>query len=359
MIAGVVDSVRRGKLPRQAAEQIASDVCARRHWDCDETLSTSRGWRTWFIRPNADGVATGPWIQIDARTEQVRRFDTRSPGERRTRYIAGGLIVAALVALASAYFGIRVCDQKQAAGGSRVVSVCRHLDATDPPVIALGIVVLVCLGMFYSEISGFGVSLKRQVQEAAEVAKSAQQLGIQNQKVVKDVRETTDDLTDYNRRKAAKIAEQPAIVDDHGAGLDAELRRLADRYNTLRGTMSSGPERTSRMTEVVKDARTALRHVDGFDFAGSMSSADRGERLVAYAYLKDHVAAEHLTRIVDAAISEDKPFGQYWALLAVENQLGSSSVTLTDQDRRKLEVMQGQIGPATDRGTIIRRILSG
>src|SRR4051812_22355577 len=58
--------------------------------------------------------------------------------------------------------GFPVCDD-QVVNGGQVIEVCRHIQLTDPPVAALGLVMLALVGVFFPEISGFGVSLKRAI----------------------------------------------------------------------------------------------------------------------------------------------------------------------------------------------------
>jgi hypothetical protein len=94
--------------------------------------------------------------------------------KQHVRWIAGvgaGILVVVLIA---AFFSIHVCDQQLSGKGS-VVRVCRHMQATDPPVLAAALVVLAALSVFFNEISGFGFTMKREVEKSVEKAEAAGQ----------------------------------------------------------------------------------------------------------------------------------------------------------------------------------------
>ncbi|MGW7824692.1 hypothetical protein ACWGLF_43090 [Streptomyces puniciscabiei] len=86
----------------------------------------------------------------------------RSPTGRRalkpSECMAASLAVLAAAAALVVFFTAKVCDQELASKGT-VVKVCRHQRITDPPMVVLGLVILVPLGAFFSEISGFGITL--------------------------------------------------------------------------------------------------------------------------------------------------------------------------------------------------------
>lgn len=88
------------------------------------------------------------------------------------RLIAALTILVCLIVALVGFGRVNVCDEQLSQAGD-VVEVCRHLQATDPPVIAVGLIILVSLGVFFNEISGFGFTLKRDVREARETAHTA------------------------------------------------------------------------------------------------------------------------------------------------------------------------------------------
>jgi hypothetical protein len=270
---------------------------------------------------------------------------------------AGGLVVAVVVALTALFFSGRVCNDQVSSG--KVVSACRHLQASDPPVIAMGIVILAVLGVFYSEISGFGISLKRRVDEVDQTARKGLQLAEQNQEDTQRLRETTEDLTDYNR----EVRDQPTGTPGPASGEEAEsptarVRDLADQYNRVRATMPSGDDRTRRMEDIVNELRRLLKHIPDFDATEYLRSANRGLRLAAYAYLLEHEAPQYFQELLKAVYAEDKPFGQYWALRALRQQVLTTGEFLRDVDVTELSSLAQRLGPYQDRARLANEIVA-
>lgn len=256
----------------------------------------------------------------------------------RLRLFAGGGVFLAVAAIIAAFLWFRVCDE-QVTGAGKIVTVCRHMATTDPPIVVLGAVTLVLLSMFYAEISGFGVTLRRKVAEIDERSSELQ--------------ETVGDLTDFNREQVMAHGQEIGIA---GGVPDPRITDLAHRYNTLRWTRPSGRERTRQMTDVVRQMQDILRDATEFDVAGHLVHDDRGVRLAAYAYLRTHPMPDLISALVDAAVHEEKPFGQYSALRAVLHQRDAGA-RLTDHDRLELRVMRDQVGQDTDRGQLITALL--
>lgn len=260
----------------------------------------------------------------------------------RLRLFAGTGVFVAVAAIFAAFQWWRVCDE-QVTGTGRIVTVCRHMATTDPPIVALGALTLVLLSMFYAEISGFGVTLRRKVAEIDERADALQ--------------ETVGDLTEFNREQVMGRGPEAGVA-RAGAVPDPRIADLANRYNTLRWTMPSGRERTRRMGEVVRQMQESLQDVPDFDVPGHLAHDDRGVRLAAYAHLRTHTAPELMSALVDAAVHEEKPFGQYSALRAVRHQRDTGAA-LVDRDRLALREMRDRVGPETDRGQLISALLDG
>ena len=116
------------------------------------------------------------------------------------------------------------------------------------------------------------------------------------------------------------------------------------------------------MTKIVEELRQTLRGVPDFDVVSYLTNADRGMRLAAYAYLMEKSVMdgvpEYLAVLVNAAIDEDKPFGQYWALRAIDRQI-TLGVELDYQSRQKLAGLQTQLSFGADRAVLLRKILAG
>jgi hypothetical protein len=256
-----------------------------------------------------------------------------------------GLVVV-LGAIFAAFLWFRVCDEQLTSGG-QVVTVCRHTATTDPPVVVLGVLALVLLSVFYAEISGFGITLKHAVAEIDRRTKD-------NERTANALEETVGDLTDFNRERILAPRVENSTP---GRVPDDRIVDLAKRYNTLRWTRPSGWERTHLMTDVSHELRRALRDATDFDVLGHLRHDDRGVRLAAYAYLQDHAAPDLVAPLVAAATDEEKPFGQYSALLAVRYQLDTGA-RLAEQDRHLLRSMRDRIGSDSDRGQLVTAILS-
>lgn len=263
----------------------------------------------------------------------------------RLRLFAGAGVVVAVAAIIAAFLWVRVCDE-QVTGAGKIVTVCRHMATTDPPIVVLGALALVLLSMFYAEISGFGVTLRRKVAEIDERSTALQ--------------ETVGDLTEFNKEQVVpQIATGPEFeMTSGGAVPDPRIADLANRYNRLRWTMPSGDARTRRMTGVVDQLQDVLRDVTDFDVVGHLAHRDRGVRLAGYAYLRKHAAPNLMPELVNAAVDEDKPFGQYCGLRAALHQRDNGA-SLSDDNRRRLRDMRDRVGPAIDRGRLITALLDG
>lgn len=264
---------------------------------------------------------------------------------RGLRLTAGAGLVAVLATILASFLWFRVCDEQLTSAG-KVVTVCRHMATTDPPVVVLGVVALLLLSVFYAEISGFGVTLRRKMAELDERSDALQ--------------ETVGDLAEFNRER---VVPQMVAVPESGASAegrvpDARIANLADRYNTLRWTMPSGRERTGRMTEVVLQMQEILHNADDFDVAAHLTHDDRGVRLAAYAYLRTHTVPDLMPTLINAAATEEKPFGQYSALRAARHQ-HDTGVPLSDDDRNTLRTMRTRVGATVDRGQLITALLEG
>ena len=57
--------------------------------------------------------------------------------QERLQWIAGAGLLGLAIAAAVSFSRVRVCDQ-ELTGEGKAVAVCRHLQMTDPPVVAFG-----------------------------------------------------------------------------------------------------------------------------------------------------------------------------------------------------------------------------
>lgn len=268
---------------------------------------------------------------------------------RKNRIVVGVCLVVALVGIFAAFHWYQVCDDQLTDSGT-VINVCRHVETTDPPVVMLGVLVLVLLSSFYVEISAFGVTLKGRVAEL-------EQRSEKTERRTDNLQLTVGDLTDFNREQVVPqvmgaqlaVAALEEVPDPRVAGLVTE-------YNTLRWTLPSSDDRTEKMTDVVSELRRALREAPDFDVTGHLGHTDRGVRLAAFAYLQTHPKPDLTSTIVDKAATEDKPFGQCSALRAALHQV-TEGAHLTEHDRKTLHELRDRVGHKSDRAHLIKKLL--
>jgi len=144
----------------------------------------------------------------------------------------------------------------------------------------------------------------------------------------------------------------------------SELFKLAEDYNTIRETQSSGSARTTAMTAVVRRmAEVSVGLDQPPDITDLLTEKNnRGRRLVAYAYLLARPDPQYLEALVDSIINiEDKPFGQCWGIQAIGRVIASrsSGATLDLRILTKLRSFLSHLTPGTDRYYELQRILQG
>ncbi|SRR6266702_998573 len=277
--------------------------------------------------------------------------ETGGRGLKPIEWIAAVTGLLAVGTIIVVFFTVKVCDQQLAATG-QVVNVCRHPQATDPLIAALGLVIVASLGVFYTEISGFGFTLKRAVEEAKRTAQEAVHEARQTSQ---ETRETASDLAEG----VSAALSQTRSPDQATSADDVDpMKQLAARYNEIRWTMPSGAARTRQMTEVMYEMISQLRNVDGFDVEGYLHSNDRGLRLAAVAYLYVNPDPAWARQLADAALSEDKPFNEYWSLQVLRMVLKGHCDALDDVTRSRLQDRLAELASTgADRAHQIRQLL--
>lgn len=121
----------------------------------------------------------------------------------RARLLAGVGVAVILVASVAAFWAVDVCEDQLSSSGDAPVQTCRPLALTDPPVVALGLALLGLVGVFYNEVSGFGITLKRAVQGAKDsadrareqAAKTADEMSLLQRTVVNEITSVRQELT--------------------------------------------------------------------------------------------------------------------------------------------------------------------
>ncbi|MEU4424490.1 hypothetical protein AB0F81_28045 [Actinoplanes sp. NPDC024001] len=270
-----------------------------------------------------------------------------SQGERRLRrlrWAAGAALVLAVAAIIVVYVTVEICDQQLSSTGA-VVDVCRHPRVTDPPVLALGVMILACLGAYFSKASAYGIALERAVEDAKRTAEEAAR---EVRQTHERVRETAADLGEGVRQA---LRQTPA-------GTDADpIRQLAARYNECRWTLPGGPARTEKMTALAYEMIAVLRRRPDFDVGAHLRCPDRGMRLAAAACLYANPDPAWAGRLAQAAVAEDKPFNEYWALRALSKVLEGHPGALDDTARTLLRQRRALLNSGTDRTRLIDQLL--
>jgi hypothetical protein len=213
----------------------------------------------------------------------------------------------------------------------------------------------VALGAFFTEISGFGLSLKRDVRDAKDTAHSA--------KIAADEASVTSRSADTTAQVAQNVSLETLPrrgVRATGAKqtLETEIASLAQEYDTVRHTQDSGSARTSTMTSIITKMIALLNNVeaDSFDVSSYLRSPDEGMRLAGYAYLYANPDPRRAQE-VSATLMQEKPFGQYWALRTLRRLVVADPSSLDLNTRRSLEGLLGSLAPNTDRAYEIRQVL--
>ncbi|NHA67288.1 hypothetical protein [Phycicoccus flavus] len=269
------------------------------------------------------------------------------------RCVAGAAALAVAGAMLVAFWSVKICDGELANTGD-VVSVCRHLSVTDPPVVIGGVavVLLLAVALPVSELSAFGVSLKREVLAAKQTADEARELAHGAETVSVEGRRVADRAADtaIEARAAANSADRSAGLAERLAlsrareGVDEAAEHvddLVDEYRRIRSSEPSSSERTAKLEALVGQmiGRFTNAHVDDFDPRRALSSPNEGSRVAAYAWAYAHPDVSDVDAIIRAAVAEPQNhrFGQYWGFRAVRRALAERPGTLSVEGRRLLE----------------------
>lgn len=282
-------------------------------------------------------------------TERPTKATT--PGRRLVPLVAAaaGAVIVALAIIS--FFTIEVCDQ-QLSGSGAAVSVCRHLQITDPPIVAGGLLLLVCLGAYFTEISGFGITLKREIVDAKKSAQAAHRNAVEAKRGVEEMRESTADLYEgvghaLEQSKTGRERPRPK----------SEIERLIDQYNEIRFTTPSGGRRTAAMTKVANEMIETTKGRSDFDLTIYLTSDDAGRRLAGFSYLYANPDPQRIPDLIDALLAEDKPFSQYWALQALRKLVETDPTKLGQRSITRLRAFLAQMTFSSDRKRALRSIL--
>jgi hypothetical protein len=155
---------------------------------------------------------------------------------------------------------------------------------------------------------------------------------------------------------ASSQVPQTAAADERGVA--NEINSLAEEYNNIRATQSSGDARTDAMTRVVSRMVEVARRTRSFDLVTALAGKDRGVRLFAYAFLYERPDGAFLLPLVDSVTRiEDKPFGQYWGLQTLKKVLPLAPADKQRGAKESLRAFSERIPSGTDRDYELRQLL--
>lgn len=137
-----------------------------------------------------------------------------------------------------------------------------------------------------------------------------------------------------------------------------ELLRLAQRYDDVRWTEPSGPARTGHMTTIVDEMVAVARATPVADVVALLRSGDPGLNLAGIAALHARPDPAALDDLVRLALTPDKPFNEYWALVALRRVLREHCDRLTATMRVALVRRLGALPRGSDRAREIEGILA-
>lgn len=300
------------------------------------------------------------------------------------------VILLTLIASIVTFVLVDVCEDRQQPDGS-ITSVCRHIEMTDPPVVALTITVVVVLATLlrFTEFSAFGVSIKQELREAKQAARSATSaaesatsaasaaekvatLASQASESAEEAARHATAVANLAKDTAARAESSSAIAENLSLAPRAEtasraqvaeqVRNLAERYDALRRSRpASSRARTSEMTAIISKMMALLSGVgtESFDPDEALASSDLGSRVSGYAYLYANPDPLRTARLAEAVASEPPGhrFGQYWGLRALRKLVDADPRSLDLNTRRMLEALGEELKPTTDRAHELREIL--
>jgi len=236
---------------------------------------------------------------------------------RRPAEWIGVLVIGAATGfLVFSFFAFRVCEDRINDAGTRQ-TVCRHVVLTDPPIAAVGLVMVGALGIFFSEVSGFGFTLKSRVDQAVQAGEEA-------------------------ARRAASAEDRAHLAMSEASEAKRQVRealRAAAMYRQAREDLPAGPERDAAMRQAVKmmAADYASNSNDDLDLRSLLEDrSDEGNRLAAYVSLRERPRPEWFAGLVRALLQESKPFNEETALEALHAALDGHCDQLDADLRRQL-----------------------
>lgn len=148
--------------------------------------------------------------------------------------------------------------------------------------------------------------LKQSLDETKQLTKEARQ-------AAGDAARQADDAA-----RQARVALVTSGSENIAGGSPAEkVAELTHAFTELRRTEPSSPGRTYRQEQIFAELVRLTPQVADMNLQAALPSNDGGTRLTAYARLYAKPEAQYLKALVEAAVTEDMNFNQYWAIHAV------------------------------------------
>jgi hypothetical protein len=246
-------------------------------------------------------------------------------------------ILFGVVFLFMFYLSYTVCEDRVSNSGA-VSRVCRHTQISDPPVVAIGLIIITGLGLIFSEVSGFGVTLKRQIDKASHDASEAKE---QSQEASHDASE-------------AKRQSQEAF--------------LAAKYSAILTYKTASSERAAEINEIFGEMQDAVDEVQDFDVLAHLGNKhDAGMRFTGYAYVSRHPDSKWIPAFIRSIEEETIPINEEVALRVLKEEILKDNCKYLDDDFRKTLIARrekynaeaaGKGEKESNRARIIREILS-
>ncbi|MFJ9936823.1 hypothetical protein ACIRSJ_27320 [Streptomyces virginiae] len=170
-----------------------------------------------------------------------------------------------------------------------------------------------------------------------------------------EVRQAADDAA-----RQARVALVTSGSENIPGGSPAEkVAQLTQAFTELRRSEPSSPGRTYREEQIFAELVRLTPHLTDMDLPAALGSDDGGTRLTAYARLYAKPEGQYLKALVEAALTEEMHFNQYWAFHAVGaviDTVGPGRVELSTI--RRLRQGLALIPEDSDRARTLRAVLA-
>ena len=201
------------------------------------------------------------------------------------------------------------------------------------------------LASFVAEIEAFGVKAK--LREAIQTAEDAKAKALEAQDAASDTIEQTEMLRFDTSAVEATLAK-------------SDLETIARKYVSTRNAMSSGRERTAKMTELFSAMqRAAIKEGSGhIDAKEWLKDKDAGKQLAAIAYFRAFLDEVDPTELIDVIERHgQQPFVQYWALRVLNNVVDNSGADrFTGRDLGQIRDLETKFRNGTDRQQLSAKV---